>query len=264
MHPILSIAIDAARAAGGTLLKRIDRITLGRHSTATVKDFIDTTHLFLAEAITRVIHRAHPGHEIIIANKAPSKKLSNNCWWVTPLDSDINYLHNYPQIAVSIAFQQRDQLQHAVVMDPLRQEWFTASRGCGALLNWHRIRVSSCRSLKAAIIAYNCATTTTELQERYALTLQRFLPYTAGIRQTGSILLDVAHVASGKLDGLWGYQASQASLAASALLIQEAGGLITVGSDPKSGLDNDEVISGCPRVTQAMLERLRKQRTGFL
>ncbi len=271
MHPLQRIAIDAARAAGNILLKRLDRVTPGRTNPVAVAEFTVTTNHLLARAVTQVIHRAHPGHAIIIAgadSPQPTAQLGDHRWLVAALDNAVNYLHNFPQIAVSIAFQQRDRLQHAVVIDPLRQEWFTTSRGCGAQLNGHRIRASGCRSLAEALIACHCARPSVgnDASVRYARTLECLLPDTAGIRQSGAIALDLAYVAAGRLDGLWcwGYQAAQPPLAAGTLLVQEAGGLITVSSDPHSGLDSDELVSGSSHISQAMLQRLRTQRVADL
>ena len=260
MHPALNIAIRAARIAGNVILRRLDRISPGRANSTSATDFIAETSLLVEQQIAMVIHKPYPEHQIVTANDSngnPKTTAGDNQWLIAPLDDAVNYMHNFPQIAVSIALQHHGRLEQAVVFDPLRQELFTASRGTGTQLDGRRIRVSGRRSLENALLGTGCALGQEADLERYFVAARALAPDTAGIRQTGAITLDLAYVAAGRLDGFWEYDRSPVYLAAGILLIQEAGGLVTDASGGNDYLRTGQVVAGSPRVTQAMLRRLR-------
>jgi myo-inositol-1(or 4)-monophosphatase len=143
---MLNIAIGAARSAGNVIvrnLERVDRLTIG---TKQRNDFVTEVDRLAEHEIIRVIHRAYPDHAIL-AEESGAQGDNEYEWVIDPLDGTTNFLHGFPQFAVSIALRHRGRLDQAVVYDPLRQELFTASRGSGATLNDRRIRVSRANGL---------------------------------------------------------------------------------------------------------------------
>ena len=178
-------------------------------------------------------------------------------WVIDPLDGTLNYIHGFPQFAVSIAVMERDQVEHAVVYAPFTQELFTASRGAGALLDGRRIRVSRVRSLDRALIGTGFLNRAqrTEALDTHMRQLRAVTEQSSGIRRAGAAALDLAFVAAGRLDGFWEMGLKPWDMAAGLLLITEAGGMVSgMGSDDILGTGN--VIAGNPKVFPALKRAL--------
>ncbi|HET9122214.1 MAG TPA: inositol monophosphatase family protein, partial [Acidiferrobacteraceae bacterium] len=172
---------------------------------------------------------------------------------IDPLDGTTNFLHGYPQFAVSIAIQRQQRLQHAVVFDPLRDELFTASRGAGAQLNDRRIRDSRAPALGNALLGTGFPFKSMEHLDAWIQMFRVLLPQTHGVRRAGSAALDLAHVASGRLDGFWELGLKPWDVAAGALLVEEAGGLVTDFAGQQEFLRDGNVIAGNTRIQTEIL-----------
>src|SRR5258706_355153 len=176
-------------------------------------------------------------------------------WIIDPLDGTTNFLHGFPTFAVSIALEHKGRLQHAVVYDPMRQEFFTASRGDGAQLEGKKIRVSTQRTLEGSLIGTGFPFRAGAHVDEYLAMLKVIMAAAAGVRRPGAASLDLAYVAAGRIDGLLGIGLSPCATAAGTLLIQEAGG----PRGPPAGLGyalGPNVIAGNPKVYEALLEAL--------
>jgi myo-inositol-1(or 4)-monophosphatase len=177
-------------------------------------------------------------------------------WIIDPLDGTTNFLHGFPQFAVSIGVQRRGRMEHAVVYDPLRQELFTASRGDGAQLDGRRIRVSQHVGLDRALIGTGFPyRTNLHWLDNYMAMFKAVTQATAGIRRPGAAALDLAYVAAGRLDGFWEFGLSPWDTAAGTLLITEAGGMVSSlqGTEYKQG---GNILAGTPKVHAPLLELL--------
>ena len=177
-------------------------------------------------------------------------------WIIDPLDGTTNFLHGFPVFAVSIACQHRGKLEHAVVYDPMRQELFTASRGCGAHLDNHRIRVSKQRGLEGALVSTGFPfRANLQHMDAYIAMMRAVMEHAAGLRRPGSAALDLAYVAAGRVDAFWEIGLKPWDTAAGVLLIQEAGGRVgTLTGAPYE--QNGNIIAGSPKTYEAMVELL--------
>jgi len=178
-------------------------------------------------------------------------------WIIDPLDGTTNFLHGFPQFAVSIALRHRNRLEQAVVYNPLSQELFTASRGAGALLNDRRMRVSNRRNLDGALLGTGFPFKDEAYLEPYLDMFRALFPRTAGIRRAGSAALDLAFVAAGRLDGFWEIGLNLWDMAAGVLLIQEAGGLCSDFVAGHDYLKNGNLVAGNPKVLAEILRAIR-------
>jgi myo-inositol-1(or 4)-monophosphatase len=133
VHPILNIAIRAARAAGSVIVRRLDRIDTLNVVEKGPNDFVSDVDKRAEEIIIDTIHRAYPNHGIL-AEESGEQTGNEYVWIIDPLDGTTNYLHGFPQFAVSVAVRHKDRVEHGVVFDPLRQELFTASGCFGGLV----------------------------------------------------------------------------------------------------------------------------------
>lgn len=258
MHPLLNIAIRAARQAGNTLTRHSDQIDRFKVEEKTANDFVsDIDHLAEAEII-KTIRKAYPDHAIL-AEESGEDGDHDMQWIIDPLDGTTNYLHGFPQYAISIAVRLRDRLEASVVYNPVTEELFTAARGSGAMLNNKRIRVSGRLGLQGALIGTGIPFSPDRDFDAYLNTMRKFMGTTAGIRRPGAASLDLAYVAAGRLDGFWEDNLKPWDIAAGALLVQEAGGLISDFSGQKTHLSSGEIVCGSPKVYNEMLPLVKPE-----
>ena len=166
-------------------------------------------------------------------------------------------MHGFPQFAISVALKHRGILNQGIIYDPLRQELFTASRGDGAHLDGRRIRVARLNSLEGALIGTGFPFRSLDRLDSYIEVFRELTAVTAGIRRPGAASLDLAYVASGRLDGFWEYGLEQWDIAAGALLIREAGGFISDIDSGSPWTDNANVVAGNLAVHDLLLEVIR-------
>lgn len=256
MHPIINIATRAARKAGDVIVRSLDRLDRIDVAAKGHNDFVSEVDHRAESEIIKIIHKAYPAHAVL-AEESGARGKNEYLWIIDPLDGTTNFLHGFPQFAVSIGVQYRDRLEHAVVYDPMRQELFSASRGAGAQLNDRRIRVSKTKTLEAALLGTGFPFREHRYLKVYLEIFEQLLRRTAGLRRPGSAALDLAYVAAGRLDGFWEFNLNPWDVAAGALLIQEAGGIISdVRGDPDF-MSTGNVAAGNPRVHQALLDVIR-------
>lgn len=258
MQPTLNVAVQAARKAGNIISRAVDRVDTLTISSKGHNDFVSEVDHQAEAEIIKVIRRAYPHHGFM-AEESGVKGSDEFVWIIDPLDGTTNFLHGFPQFAVSIALQHKGRLEHGVIYDPMRQELFTASRGDGAQLNDRRIRVSKRSTLEASLLGTGFPFREMRYLDDYLAIFKALLPETAGIRRAGSAALDLAYVAAGRLDGFWEYGLQPWDMAAGALLIQEAGGLVTDFAGSPDFMQNGNVVGGNLKLVKALLQVIHKQ-----
>ena len=259
MHPMLGIAVRAARRAGA-IINRAARdvevlpVTRKRHN-----DFVTEVDKAAEAAIIEILHRAYPDHAILAEEsgaKAGAAGESEYTWIIDPLDGTTNFIHGFPQYAVSIGLRHKGVLQQGVVYDPTKNELFTATRGRGAFLDERRIRVSKRAQLNEALIGTGFPFRDLAGLDEYLGMFREITARTAGIRRAGAAALDIAYVAAGRLDGFWEMGLSPWDMAAGALLVQEAGGLIGDFHGDAGYLESGRVVCGNPKVFAQLVQIL--------
>ncbi len=252
MHPMLNIAVKAARRAGALINRASQDLDLLTVRSKRDNDFVSEVDTLAEQAIVDTLLEAYPEHAILAEERGRQGE-SEHLWIIDPLDGTTNFLHGFPQFAVSIGYLYRGVLTHAVVYDPSRNELFTASRGAGAFLNDRRIRVSKRQKLKESLIGTGFPFRDFSHLESYLKIFRDLLPQTAGLRRPGSASLDLAYVAAGRFDGFWEAGLSPWDIAAGALLVLEAGGLIADFQGEERYLDSGNVVAGNPKVFAQLL-----------
>ncbi len=260
MHPMLNIAVRAARAAGTVIARSAGRLDSLTVTSKTPNDFVSEVDLQAENEIIKILRKAYPSHGIL-AEEGGSRDGDEYLWIIDPLDGTTNYLHGFPQFAVSIALQHKGILTQAVVYDPMRQELFTASRGEGAQLNNCRMRVTKAKGLEGALLGTGFPFKDLRHLDAYLGMFKDFIPPTAGIRRAGSAALDLAYVAAGRLDGFWEIGLNPWDMAAGALLIQEAGGIVNDFSGGQDFMQTGNVVAGNPKMLQEMLKTIQPHLT---
>ncbi|MBK1721588.1 inositol monophosphatase family protein [Thiocystis violacea] len=256
MHPSLNIAIRAARSAGKLLLRYSDRVDQIKVESKSRNDFVSDIDRAAEATIIQELRGRFP-HHAILAEESGEQGSGDHLWIIDPLDGTTNYLHGFPQFAVSIALQYKGQLECAVVYDPLREEMFTAAKGQGAQLNDRKIRVANRPSLEGALIGTGFPFRDQSHIDAYLGMFKAMTLATAGLRRPGSAALDLAYVAAGRTDGFWELGLAQWDCAAGALLVKEAGGTITDLSGAERFLDTGNMVAGNLKVHRAILDLIQ-------
>jgi myo-inositol-1(or 4)-monophosphatase len=260
---MMNIAVRAARSAGNVLLRYFDHVDSLTVSTKGMNDFVSEVDRAAEDSIIEVLHRAYPDHAIL-AEESGSHQGNEYQWIIDPLDGTTNYLHGFPQFSVSIALKHKGVLEQAVVYDPMREEMYTASRGDGAFLNDRRIRVTSRKSLDGALLGTGFPYRDQTHLDAYLEMFKTLIGETAGIRRPGSAALDFAYVAAGRLDGFWELGLAEWDFAAGALLVREAGGVVSDIGGGERFLETGNVITGSVKLHAAMLQSIRPHLTDHL
>ncbi|MBI5918228.1 MAG: inositol monophosphatase [Nitrosomonadales bacterium] len=256
MHPMLNIAVKAARRAGNLIHRAADKID---HLTVTKKshsDYVSEVDRAAEQSIIETLLDAYPNHAIL-AEESGTQGDSEFVWIIDPLDGTTNFLHGFPQYAVSIALQQNGVLTQAVIYDPTKNDIFTATRGRGAFLNDRRIRVSKRIHLADALIGTGFPYTNFDHEEAYIAIFREFMQKTSGLRRPGAASLDLAWTAAGRFDGFFETGLKPWDIAAGCLLITEAGGMVSDLSGNDSFLKSGHICAGSPKIHEQMLEIIK-------
>jgi myo-inositol-1(or 4)-monophosphatase len=263
MHPMLNTAVKAARRAGNIIIRATRNLDIVAAREKAANDYVSDVDHEAEQAIIGTLREAYPGHSIL-AEESGATGSSEYQWIIDPLDGTTNFLHGFPQYAVSIALAHKGITAQAVIYDPGRNDLFTATRGRGAFLNDARIRVSKHAHLKSSLIGTGFPFRQFEHVDTYLAMLRDVMKSAAGVRRPGSAALDLAYVAAGRLDGFWELGLSPWDIAAGALLIVEAGGLIGDLEGNDGYLKSGNVVAGNPRVFAQIVQLLSRHLTPAL
>lgn len=256
MHPLLNIAISAARQAGDIILRNAEQVHKLKITEKKLNDFCSEVDIQAEQVIINTINKNYPQHGIVAEESGNFNKNSDFVWIIDPLDGTKNYLHEFPFYAVSIAISHKNKIEHGVIYDPLRHECFTASRGQGARLNNQRIRVSTVSQLNTSLISLNLHANNPNAANKRKKIYENFACTTGGLRSTGSATLDLAYVASKRIDGCITQEMKPWDIAAGTLLIQEAGGFVSDIDGSDNYLSSGNILAANPKIHKQMLQTI--------
>ena len=253
MHPMLNIAVKAAIRAGKMIYRAADNLD---HLTVTKKshaDYVSEVDRAAERIIVEALLAAYPSHAIL-AEEGGAQGESEYVWIIDPLDGTTNFLHGVPQYAVSIGLQHNGVLTQAVIYDPTRNDLFTATRGRGAFLNDKRLRVSKRKELADSLIGTGFPYTRFEHKDAYMAIFTDVMEKTAGLRRPGAASLDLAWTAAGRFDCFFETALKPWDIAAGALLVSEAGGIVTDLAGNQNYLASGNLCAGNPFIHEQMLQ----------
>lgn len=258
LHPMLNIAVKAARQAGAIINRAALDLEVLRVGSKGPNDYVSEVDQAAEQAIIDILLEAYPQHGILAeeSGRAHGAKDSEFVWIIDPLDGTTNFLHGFPVYAVSIALAHRGQVQQAVVYDPTRNDLFIASRGRGAFLNDRRLRVSKRTRLSDSLIGTGFPFRKGDNFKRYLKMFEEVMQNCAGLRRPGAAALDLCYVAAGWYDGFFETGLNPWDVAAGSLIITEAGGLIGNFTGESDYLYQREVVAGNPKVYGQLVQIL--------
>jgi myo-inositol-1(or 4)-monophosphatase len=256
MHPMLNTAVKAARKAASIITRasfEVDKLHIRAKGQ---NDFVSEVDHAAEDAIISVLREAYPAHGFLAEESGERDASAEYVWCIDPLDGTTNFLHGLPQYCVSIALLHRGVAEQAVVFDPHRNELFTATKGAGAFLNDRRIRVSKTDRLENALIGTGFPFRQVGNIDDYLRMLKNMMVTCSGVRRPGAAALDLAYVASGRYDGFWELGLSPWDMAAGALLVREAGGLVGDLAGEERYLESGRIVASNGKLFASMLKTL--------
>lgn len=273
MNPILNTAFKAARKAGDMMIRASANLDAVKVDSKAFNDFVSDIDRQSESILLNTLFYSYPTHLVrseeggyFRASKtregvtieqmdaADVPAVPEYEWIIDPLDGTTNYLHGHPQYAISMALLHKGKLQEALVYAPERNDCYMASRGQGALRNDRRIRVSNRIELNRCLIGTGFPVVDQSMMDTYLAILKDFLAKTAGGRREGAAALDLCALACGRLDGFFEFNLKPWDIAAGALIVQEAGGIVTDMQGNESWLESGDVVAANPKVLAQMLQ----------
>ena len=258
MHPVLNIARRTAISAGKIIVRyyeNLDRIAI---SSKRANDLVSDVDLQVEHDIIQNLRRSYPEHAILSEETGSLIGDAEHQWLIDPLDGTTNYLHGLPFFCISMAYLHRQRLEIGLVYDPLREEFFTACRGQGAQLNGRRIRVTQCSQLNGALVSTGMPPWIAGQHQTIMAMMSSVVQQGGILRRTGSAALDLAYVASGRLDGFWETHLNPWDVGAGTLLVQEAGGLVSDYQGGHEHVEKGEIVAANPKLFKVLLQTLRQ------
>lgn len=257
--PMLNIAVKAAQAACTIISRAEDNLSSIEIHKKAHSDFVSEVDMACERTIVEILHEAFPKHQILAEETGLTGPQNGQYQWIIdPLDGTTNFIHGFPQYAVSIALKRDNEIIEAVVADPTRNEIFTATRGVGAYLNGRRIRVSKRVALADALIGTGFPFRRQDNIDAFMQVFREVAPKTSGLRRAGAASLDLAYVAAGRLDGFFEPNLKSWDIAAGSLLVLEAGGLVTDFTGEGNYLTTGQIVAGTPKVFGQLLPLVNK------
>lgn len=276
--PYINIAIEAARAAGKQIRKASERIDLIKISHKGYNDIVTDVDHKSEREIVKTILKAYPHHAILSEEagliqpespmvrdesaKSVSRFVENApsdfIWIIDPIDGTTNFAHGYPHYCVSIALEIKGKLEHAVVYDPVRDELFTASAGKGAQLNGRRIRCAATPQLEGAFLGASHGFKNPQDIPKLLSKMASLLPIASGVRRAGSAVLDLAYVATGRLDACCAMQLKPWDMAAGVLLALEAGALVSDFQGTENFWQSGNIVMANAKLFKQLLKVMSK------
>jgi len=224
-------------------------------------DLVSAADLASEKAIIGAIHKRLPEHRILSEEAGWSTpSVSGPTWIVDPLDGTTNFIHGIPQFAISIGVAEEGAVEFGVILDPVKNDIFSAARGRGAWWNGKQCRISSRDGLGGALLATGFPFKAHRLLDPYLAIFRDVFLQCKAIRRPGAAALDLAYTAAGLFDGFFEFQLSAWDVAAGSLLVEEAGGTITDMNGGSDFLDCGDVVCGSPGVHSDLLEVVSRHR----
>ncbi|QLK88336.1 inositol-1-monophosphatase [Arsenophonus endosymbiont of Aphis craccivora] len=260
MHPMLTIAIRAARQAGNFIAKSYEKPDYIEIMAKGQNDFVTNIDKKAEQIIIEVIQKSYPTHTIITEESGQILGEKNDIQWVIdPLDGTTNFTKRLPHFAVSIAVRINGRTEIAAIYNPMLNELFTAVRGQGAQLNGYRLRLKNNNELEGAIIATGFPFKAKQHSAAYINIVATLFKKCADFRRIGSAALDLAYVAADRVDGFFEIGLKPWDFMAGELLVREAGGIVTDFVGGHNYLTSGNLLAGSPRIVKKMVLEMQTE-----
>ncbi len=255
---LMTVMVRAVLAAGKGLRRDFNEVEQLQVSVKGPGDFVSAADRRAEEVLRRELEKARPGFSFLMEESGASEGTDpDHRWIVDPLDGTTNFLHGIPQFAISVALERAGTIIAGIVYNPATDEMYTAERGQGAYYNDRRIRVAARQRLRDSVVGCGVPHIGKPQHETFRRELAMVQQQVAGIRRFGAAALDMAWVASGRLDGYWERHLSPWDVAAGILLVREAGGFVSDASGGQDMLKLGEAVAGNEAIQRDLLNLVK-------
>ncbi|MBF0187061.1 MAG: inositol monophosphatase [Magnetococcales bacterium] len=256
LSPTLNVAVSAAREAGNRVLRYFDNRHRLRIHEKQPNDLVTNADTEAEQILVQSLSRAYPDYGIIAEEGGSRTQPGQHAWVIDPIDGTTNFVRGIPHFAITIALVLDDEIQSALIYQPVLQELFLAEKGRGAFLNNHRIRISDQETLEGAVLATGFPHRSKEHLKPYLSSFESLFTLSGGIRRAGSAALDLAYVAAGRYDGFWEMKLAPWDIAAGILMVREAGGYTSDFAGGRESLRSGNILAANPHIHPTMLSHI--------
>ena len=257
--PQLNTAINAAIQAGKIIMRFYSRLENLKVMSKGHNDYVSEADQQAESIIKETLIKSYPTYKITAEESGSNDIESEYEWFVDPLDGTTNFIHGIPQFAVSIGLCKEGKPVLGVIYDPFKNELFCAEKGKGASMNDKKIRVSNCTSVKSAVFGMGIPYRKQDYSGRYIETLRALMDARCGsIRRLGAAALDLAYVASGRLDGFWEFNLKPWDIVAGSIIVSESGGHVSDIENSENYLNSGNILAANINLHQDIIEKLKK------
>ncbi|EKE74933.1 inositol-1-monophosphatase [Gallaecimonas xiamenensis] len=260
MHPMLNIAVRAARAAGNYVAKSFEQPEKVEAQTKGTHDWVTNVDKEAERLIIETIKKSYPDHAFI-GEEGGIQGESDYQWVIDPLDGTTNFLRGIPHFCISIALRVKGKTEQAVVFDPIRGELFTASRGVGAQLNGKRLRVAQTRDMEGTLMATGLPFKQRQHYPSFMTIFTAIFEKAADVRRSGSAALDLSYLAAGRIDGFFELGLKPWDIAAGELIAREAGAIVTDFSGGHDYFKSGNIVAAPARLLPSLLGTIKPHLT---
>jgi len=258
LDSFLKTAITATRLAGDIIIKNLGHLSAGDVQTKQAFDFVTKVDRWSESVIMQTISDKFPHHRFLTEESLKQKETDDYRWIIDPLDGTTNYIHGYPVFSVSIALEYKREIIMGIVFDPFKDELFHALKDKGTFLNNKSIHVSDVDSLSNSLVATGFPFRRKEMIGPYLKAFKGIFSLVSDIRRAGSAAIDLAYIASGRVEGFFELNLSPWDIAAGSLLITEAGGVITDFGGGGEFLSTGNIVAGNSVIQPMILKMIKK------
>jgi myo-inositol-1(or 4)-monophosphatase len=257
LEEVKRIGVAAAFKGARVLLSRFGKIEKIRHKG--INDLVTDADTGAEQAIIDSIRSRFPDHGFLAEESGLAHGNGGDRWIIDPLDGTTNYAHRLEIFSISVAFARDEEFLVGVVLDPVREELFTAVRDQGAFLNGRPISVSHAGRLSESLLVTGFPYDIHSCSDPIIARFTRCLEAAQGMRRLGSAALDLCYVACGRFEGFWETQLKPWDTAAGVLIAREAGGRVTDFCNEAYRLHSGQLLATNKRIHQEMISLLSEE-----
>ena len=258
--PHINLIVKACMKASKSLIRDFGEIENLQISSKGPGDFVTSADKRTEKILIEELQKAHPEYGIIteetgIINKSNTK----NRWIIDPIDGTMNFMNAIPQFAISVGYEEENEIKCGVIFNPILNEMFCAEKGNGAYLNNSRIRVSNQKKIKDSLIVTGGPKGASKIKEKIFSEYINVSNNVANVRKFGSAALDVAYVACGRFDGYWQRELNYWDIAAGIIILKEAGGFVDFFEENKNFPLKKNILATNSNIHEELRDLLKKK-----
>ena len=258
--PQINLIIKACMKASRSLIRDFGEIENLQVSAKAPGDFVSSADKRTEKILIEELQKAHPEYGIITEESGIINRTNvNNRWIIDPIDGTMNFLNGVPQFAISVGYEENNEIKCGVILNPITNEMFCAEKGNGAYLNNSRIRVSNKKKLINALLVTGGPKQNSNIKDKIFSEYINVSKKVSNVRKFGSAALDMAFVASGRFDGYWQRELNYWDIAAGIIIIKEAGGFVSFFEDDKDNQLKKNIIASNSNIHDELRDLIDKK-----